>query len=472
MYRDTISFVLIGIALLAPTAAHAAVVISEIAWMGTSASANAEWIELQNTENTDVNLSGWTLVATGGSPNITLTGVIGASGFYLLERTSDASVPAVSADQIYSGALANTGLTLLLKDQAGTVIDTVEGGADWKSIGGDNTTKQTPQRSGSTWTTAEPTPRAASVSGSPGGGGDGAIGTSTDPLTPQPSVGGSPVVTATPRNPIPRLYVDAGPGRFLTTQVESSFSAHAYDSDGSIRRDARFTWSFGDGAEEHGDEVTHTYEYPGTYTIAIHARAGESSVVSLLMAQVSDSNVVVSSASNDRITIQNVGETLLDLSSWQLRKGETSFVIPQYTTLMKGQEATFPASITKLSTSTSQLSLRFPNGVENAVVAVEPVQDILPAEVRVFEPPQVTAETMVQPIVPMVGIQKKETPRLPQVNISDISYVPSIVAPSATVVPAALGASAGSSVPGLLTSPWTLSFMGLLVAAASILVIL
>ncbi|MEK7100722.1 MAG: lamin tail domain-containing protein, partial [Patescibacteria group bacterium] len=90
---------LIGIALLAPTAAHAAVVISEVAWMGTSVSANAEWIELQNTGSENVSLAGWVLTSATGAPNIGLTGSIAGGGYYLLERTSDASVPSVTADQ-------------------------------------------------------------------------------------------------------------------------------------------------------------------------------------------------------------------------------------------------------------------------------------------------------------------------------------------------------------------------------------
>ena len=41
--------------------AKADIIISEIAWMGTTVSANYEWIELQNTGSSSVNLSGWTL---------------------------------------------------------------------------------------------------------------------------------------------------------------------------------------------------------------------------------------------------------------------------------------------------------------------------------------------------------------------------------------------------------------------------
>ena len=76
------------------------VVLNEIAWMGTLTSANDEWIELFNDTGGDVNLAGWTLAATDGTPSIALSGTIPAGGYFLLERTDDSTVPSVAADQI------------------------------------------------------------------------------------------------------------------------------------------------------------------------------------------------------------------------------------------------------------------------------------------------------------------------------------------------------------------------------------
>src|SRR5689334_18612113 len=115
-------------ALVFPAVTHAAVLINEVAWMGTSVSANAEWMELANTGDSPIDITSWRLVADSGSPALTLSGTIAAHGFFLLERTSDASVPSVTADQIYSGALTNSGTTLTLTDTNGTIIDQVAGG--------------------------------------------------------------------------------------------------------------------------------------------------------------------------------------------------------------------------------------------------------------------------------------------------------------------------------------------------------
>jgi len=128
-----------------PQSANAqSVVINEIAWMGTLNSANDEWVELYNDAENSINLDGWQLVAQDGTPKIKLSGLIPANGFYLLERTDDDTVPKISADKIYTGALGNNGENLELYDASGNLIDSASCASDW--FAGDNETKQTMER--------------------------------------------------------------------------------------------------------------------------------------------------------------------------------------------------------------------------------------------------------------------------------------------------------------------------------------
>ncbi|MDX1535933.1 MAG: lamin tail domain-containing protein [Candidatus Spechtbacterales bacterium] len=117
------------------------IVINEIAWMGTKTSTANEWIELRNLEDTDINLEGWVLVASDETPEIHLKGIIKANGFFLLERTDDSTVENVAADQIYTGALSNTGELLSLIDSSGFTVYEVNSTEGWQA--GDNTTKAT-----------------------------------------------------------------------------------------------------------------------------------------------------------------------------------------------------------------------------------------------------------------------------------------------------------------------------------------
>lgn len=100
------------------------VIISEVAWSGTAASPHDEWVELYNPGPTDLDLTGWRLIADDGVPNIPLSGIIPAGGFFLLERSDDNTIRDIPADQIYTGALDNTGEFLHLKAPDGSDVDT------------------------------------------------------------------------------------------------------------------------------------------------------------------------------------------------------------------------------------------------------------------------------------------------------------------------------------------------------------
>ncbi len=123
------------------------VVINEISWIGTEVSYNDEWIELYNNTDQAINLDGWMLKASDGTPNITLAGILSAKGLFILERTNDDTLPKILADQIYTGALGNAGEDLKLLDNSGNLIDQVNSSNGWFS--GNNETKQTMERKNS-----------------------------------------------------------------------------------------------------------------------------------------------------------------------------------------------------------------------------------------------------------------------------------------------------------------------------------
>lgn len=129
------------------------IVINEIAWMGTATSYNDEWIELRNSGGQEISIDGWILKASDGAPEIKITGLIPINRFYLLERTNDDTVPEITADQIYTGALSNSGERLELYDNLGNLIDSVDASSGW--LAGDNETKQTMEKTSSGWQTSQ-----------------------------------------------------------------------------------------------------------------------------------------------------------------------------------------------------------------------------------------------------------------------------------------------------------------------------
>jgi hypothetical protein len=143
--------------------AFAAVVVNEIAWMGSASSSSDEWIELHNDSTNMQDLTGWKITGKGGANIALLSGSIPPNGYFLVERSDDGTVPEVKADLVVSfgKGISNDGETLKLVDGGGNTVDTVIGGKNWSKIGGDKTSKQTPQRTPSGWITAPATPRAS-----------------------------------------------------------------------------------------------------------------------------------------------------------------------------------------------------------------------------------------------------------------------------------------------------------------------
>jgi hypothetical protein len=119
------------------------VIINEVSWMGSAQSYSDEWIELKNMTLADIDLSGWQLQNKSQKIKISFGGseVLPASGFYLLERTNDDSVPGVAADKVYTGSLGNLKEALYLFDGGCVVEDLVIAAGKWPA--GDNTTKKT-----------------------------------------------------------------------------------------------------------------------------------------------------------------------------------------------------------------------------------------------------------------------------------------------------------------------------------------
>ncbi len=97
------------------------------------ASSADEWIELQNQTASPIDLDGWRLT-DGGDINVALSGTIPAHSYFLLERTDESTIADISASQIYTGSLANSGERLELLDSSGAIVDTANGDLFYPTI--------------------------------------------------------------------------------------------------------------------------------------------------------------------------------------------------------------------------------------------------------------------------------------------------------------------------------------------------
>jgi hypothetical protein len=127
------------------------ILINEVAWAGTLASANDEWMELWNPGSAAIHLDGWVL-ADDNDIHVDLTGLVSPGGYVLLERTDDQTISDLRADRVYSGALADDGENLRLIDPSGAEVDFVNpGGGAWPA--GDNQSRTSMERVEDGWMT-------------------------------------------------------------------------------------------------------------------------------------------------------------------------------------------------------------------------------------------------------------------------------------------------------------------------------
>ena len=168
-----------------------AVVLNEIAWMGSTRGATNEWIEIKNRGPQSINVRGWTIISEGDGLSATLPAATLAPGqLMLFERTDDATVPDKKADAIYTGALANSGTGIKLVDEACRIIDDAYAHPSWQA--GDAATRRTMERDafGSGWHSSalsDGTPRENNSSGYASYGGGGAQNGGAAAATPTSS---------------------------------------------------------------------------------------------------------------------------------------------------------------------------------------------------------------------------------------------------------------------------------------------
>jgi len=134
------------------------IAINEIAWMGTIASANDEWLELKNNTDYSIDLSQWEIQTDDSAPAIKLTGVILPHEYLVFERTDDNTISDILAFQVYTGSLSNNGEQLFLS-YASTTLDRtpeISSGAWAGGSNGSPTTRKTMERYASKENGADP----------------------------------------------------------------------------------------------------------------------------------------------------------------------------------------------------------------------------------------------------------------------------------------------------------------------------
>jgi len=364
-------FIFLGLFLL-PSLVFASVIINEVAWMGTAISSTDEWIELYNNGSTDIDLTNWSLQWRDGKYGLVFTTekctnvVISAGGYFLLERTDDTTVPNIAADCIYTGALSNSGEYLILKNAQNPKFDYVDGSDNWKIGGGEiignNTTKETAQRSGSLWITATGTPKAQNASVSIESG-----GSSSGEQTSSSSSSANEESSYIPPENLPKIKAYAGEDKTVVAGAAVEFRGQAFGLKDEPLDNARFLWSFGDGASKEGRNITHVYQYPGEYIVILNVSSGEYAASDYLLIKAGPNQLSISESKpgfGGWIELYNGSKEQIDISGCQLKSGNQIFIFPKSTLIRPNTYLVIPISVSGvvLAEGKGVIELLYPGG--------------------------------------------------------------------------------------------------------------
>ncbi|MEK7462322.1 MAG: lamin tail domain-containing protein [Patescibacteria group bacterium] len=332
--------------LATPLSSQAAVIINEVAWMGDSVSANHEWIELNNTGSSAVDVSGW-ILSDGMNFNVTLKGTVGAGQYAVLERTSEESAAGV-AFMIYTGALVNTGTTLMLSRSDGGLEDQVAGGVDWQNIGGDNITKETAQYTSVGWVTGTPTPGAAN-SGTPNNDDeneeeDNSSSDDDEETTSNPPLKrvsrGEAVQLILPDMTL-KLAVVAQKLGYVNQAIDFKVTPSGVGE--TLIDSLQYEWNFGDGTTALAKEPTHSYRYPGTYVVTVYGGYKRQEQVARQEITILPVSISLTVSREGDLQVNNDSPYEIDISSYVVNGGK-EFIFPLRSVMLPNQTITLPRS--------------------------------------------------------------------------------------------------------------------------------
>lgn len=379
-------FIFVLCFLFAPFFASADIYFSEIAWMGTTDSANEEWIEIYNSgEETD--LSGWKIFEAGGSTQvISLSGSI-ASGQYLLVCRTTPSVPSpLSGDCDINGTFGGSGLNnvgedLSLVNSSSSVVDEINASSGWPA--GDSSTKETMQKTGPGWVTGSPTPGAVNVSGPSGGGSDNENEEEDNDEDPDTEDDDNQTTTASSSASRSKTE-DLKPKytkRLIDIKVVDNtvpvgspvkFYLDTRDLNGSDIVRGQFFWNMGDGTERYfskNEKFEHTYDHEGTYVVTLkyyktYFEGIEPEVTDKITVTIGGSGVLVNKIHWDgSVELKNTTSGEIDLSKWILKDNlGNTFNIPEDTFISGNKSLVLNSKRTRFGNLTNAVSLFSPSG--------------------------------------------------------------------------------------------------------------
>lgn len=341
--------------------ASAQVRITEIMYDASGSDSGREWIEITNLGDEAIDLSGFKFFE-----NNTNHGLVLKSGTGVLLPLSSAIIaddetkfktdwPSFSGTLFSSSfSLSNTGEQIALKNGSLVVFDTVT--YDPAAVPAEDGKSLQLSGDGEGFSSETPTPGSYVR-----GGTAPAPDTSDSESSPPPAVVESSVAPKQESAGVPAISAHIKGQSTVTVGAGSFFEGSSFGTQGQPLRNARYLWNFGDGGVGEGQNVFHTYTYPGSYVVMLAAGHEYSSGAARMTVEVLPAAVSMREEGDGSVTVINGSKRELDIGFWGISDGASTFVIPKGTIVLAGGGVRFSPAILKLQAGAA-LRLLYPNG--------------------------------------------------------------------------------------------------------------
>ncbi len=323
-----------------------------------------DWVEVQNTGSTDIDLSTLKLLISNSTSNHTINNSSGSTvlhpGDYgvIVGSTVISNYTAKwgSSGNIFTASFTlpnDTAKVEINNDDKTSPISSVTYTSTQGAAGDGNSLSLI----SSAWSAVLPTPASVNSTAS----------------TPPASGGGTTTTTTEEKSTeteIPSVKVDIISRNTIVAGVANIFSAIVHGYDGDIWREGRYNWSFGDGETKeflNGEKFEHIYLYPGTYVVMLEYRryywtpdpdATDRFVVKIISPMATISKIYPDGG----VEVSNDSTNELDLSNWKIIEDKKTFTIPKNTIILSKQKIIFRPSVTGFSSSATMATLNYPMG--------------------------------------------------------------------------------------------------------------
>lgn len=336
--------------LLLPSFTFAQIRISEIMYdpKDSDSSSGGEWIEVQNLSSETVDLTKIYFYEAETNHGITADGAseVPALGHAVISRDLTVFKNHFSnfPHSLFKATFSlNDGEKLAIKKTKEEFVsdeNSVTYTSDWGAKNDGNSL----QLVNGMWIAAAPTPGKANISGEEAAPA-GAEETSPNQLSTQ-------TAQTSAWKSEPQVYANAGGDKSVIVGSEVLFSGSALGVKKEPLVNARYAWNFGDGSIKDGKLVSHTYYFPGTYTVTLDVSSGEYSQGDSATIMVVDAKLKVGEVIkgvDGYISLINEGTTDTDISKFILQSGTLTFTFPPGTIIKSKNTIRFPGAVTKLS---------------------------------------------------------------------------------------------------------------------------